>query len=172
MRVGGLEARTLSDDYLAVLLVLGAFEDLGQGTARLKQMVDLYLLSKQLEQSCDWDAFFRRRESEGLADVAAAVIALVVALFDAQAEVPTLAAAVSRRGHRPDAAVARTALNLVFAARKSPDNLAWFQRVYPGSFPRFLLWFWLGGFPANVRGLWTGRATEALSVLLGRHQRT
>ena len=172
VRVGGLDIRTLSDDYLAVLLVLGAFEDLGQGTTRLKQMVDLYLFSKQLEQSCDWDAFFRRRESEGLADVAAAVIALVVALFDAQADVPTLAAALYRRGHRPDAAVARTALNLVFAARKSPDNLAWFQHVYPGSFPRFLLWFWLGGFPANVRGLWTGRATETLSVLLGRHQRT
>jgi hypothetical protein len=172
VRVGGLEARTLSDEYLAVLLVLGTFEDLGQGMTRLKQMVDLYLLSKQLEQSCDWDAFFRRRESEGLADVAAAVLAVVVALFEAQTELPILAAALDRRGHCPDAAVARTALDLVFAARKSPDNLAWFQRVYPGSFPRYLLSFWLGGFPANVRGLWTGRATETLSVLLGRHQRT
>jgi len=172
VRVGGLDARTLSDDYMALLLVLGAFEDLGQGTTRLKQMVDLYLFSKQLEQSCDWDAFFRRREAEGLADVAATVIALVVALFDAQADVPILAAALDRRGHRPDAAVTRTALDLMFAARKSPHNLAWFQRVYPGSFPLFLLWFWLGGFPANVRGLWTGRATEALSVILRRHQRT
>ena len=172
VRVGGLEARTLSDEYLAVLLVLGAFEDLGQGMTRLKQMVDLYLFSKQLEQSCDWNAFFRRRESEGLADVAAAVLALVVALFEAGAELPRLAAALNRRGHFPDATVARTALDLVFAVRKSPDNLAWFQRVYPGSFPRYLLWFWLGGFPANVRGLWTGRATETLSVLLGRHQRT
>jgi hypothetical protein len=172
VRVGGLEARTLSDDYLAVLLVLGAFEDLGQGMTRLKQMVDLYLFSKQLERSFDWDAFFRRRESEGLADVSAAVMALVVALFEAQADLPILAAALDRRGHRPDAAVARTALDLVFAARKSPDNLAWFQRVYPGSFSRYLLGFWLGGFPSNVRALWTGRATETLRVLLGRHQRT
>ena len=172
VRVGGLQARTLSDDYLTVLLVLGAFEDLGQGTARLKQMVDLYLFSRQLEQSCDWDAFFRRRESEGLAEVAAAVLSLVVTLFEARAELPILTAAVDRRGHFPDEAAARTALDLVFAARKSPGNLAWFQRVYPGSFPRYLLWFWLGGFPANVRGLWTGRATETLSVLLGRHHRT
>ena len=150
----------------------GAFEDLGQGIDQAEADGRPVSVLKQLEQSCDWDAFFHRRESEGLADVAAAVLALVVALFEAGAELPSLAAALNRRGHFPDATVARTALDLVFAVRKSPDNLAWFQRVYPGSFPRYLLWFWLGGFPANVRGLWTGRATETLSVLLGRHQRT
>jgi hypothetical protein len=59
-------------------------------------------------------------------------------------------------------------LDLVFAPRKHPPNMEWFQRVYPGSLSRYLLWFWMGGFPGNVRAPSLSHASAAARVALGR----
>ena len=100
--------------------------------------------------------------------IAVAVFALVVALFDVAPEVPLLAAALAARGHNCDEYERLLALELAFASRKAPTSLAWFRRVYPGNLPLYLSWFWLGGFPANLRGAGAGRLGDTLRVAFGR----
>ena len=39
------------------MLLLSLFEDVGQGTTRLKQLLDGYLLLRQMDAVTDWDAF-------------------------------------------------------------------------------------------------------------------
>jgi putative nucleotidyltransferase-like protein len=168
--VGDVEARSLTDEYTLLLLVLAAFEDLGQGMARLKQLLDVHLLLRDLDEGFDWEAFFEGRARENLSGVTCAVLALVVSLFEETTELPRLVAALARRGCPCGDAQRRLALALTFAPRKCPESLAWFKEVYPGAFSHYLLWFWLGGFPANLRGV--SRTGAALTVALGRRRST
>lgn len=157
--VGARRFRTLSDEYALVLLVLASFEDLGQGMAKLKQLLDLYLLLRAVDATLDWEAFFTRREGENLGGVAVHVLALAATLFEAEAELPRLAAALAARRAGCAPASRDEVLALVGAPRKDVASLAWFGRVYPGSLLLHLLWFWAGGFPANLRNLgpaWLG----------------
>jgi len=157
--VGSRRIRTLADEYALVLLVLASFEDLGQGMAKLKQLLDLFLLLRAVDAGFDWDGFFAHRQRENLLAVAATVLALVVVLFEARAELPRLAGALDRRRERVVLAGRDEALALLGAPRKDVASLAWFGRVYPGSLWLHLLWFWAGGFPDNLRNLgpaWLG----------------
>ncbi len=166
-RVDGIAFKTLSDQWHLVLLVLGAFEDLGQGMAKLRQLLDLYLFARDVDANFPWDDFFRYRALENLSGVAATVLALVVKLFDAQLELPRLAGAlVAWRGQACDTTEAE-AIGLVFAARKRPENFSWFARIYPGSHRLYLAEFWLAGFPQNLRELSAGRLTSSLRMALG-----
>jgi hypothetical protein len=138
--------------------------------ARLKQLLDVYLLLRQLDGGVDWDQFFDRRARENLGGVATAVLGLVAALFEGEGELRGLVAALRQRGSPCDAAQRRVALDLAFAPRKSPASLAWFKRVYPGAFAHYLFWFWFGGFPANLRGV--SRAGPAIRIALRRRRAT
>jgi len=133
---------------------------------KLKQLLDVYLLLRELDEGFDWDEFFDGRARENLTGVTGTVLALVVALFEGTGELPRLVAALGRRGRPCDDAQQRLALDLAFAPRKCPESLAWFKEVYPGTFWHYLLWFWLGGFPANLRGV--SRIGAALRVALER----
>jgi hypothetical protein len=170
VKVGDIEVRTLADEYTLLGLVLAAFEDLGQGMARLKQLLDVYLLLRQLDEGFDWAQFFDHRTRENLGGVATAVLALIAALFDSEGELPRLVPALRRRGSTCDAAQRRVALDLAFAPRKSPTSLGWFKRVYPGAFSHYLLWFWFGGFPANLRSV--NRTGPAIRIALRRRRAT
>lgn len=149
----GLAFRTLSDEHTVVALVVAAFENVGQGMARMKQLVDLLLLVRDLDARTDWDAFFARRAPEKLVAIAVNVLAVVLDVFDARAACPRLAAELDRRaaavvhGDRPGA------IALLAAPRKARANLLWFARVYPGSLAHYLAWFWYGGFPTNLARL-------------------
>jgi hypothetical protein len=157
--VGARRIATLSDEYTLVLLVLASFEDLGQGMAKLKQLLDLYLLLRAVDADFDWEAFFARRERENLGAVSVQVLGLVATLFEAGEELPRLVAALDRRQEPVTPASRQEVLALVGAPRKDVASLAWFGRVYPGSLWLHLLWFWAGGFPANLRNLgpaWLG----------------
>jgi hypothetical protein len=165
--VGGLVANTLSDEFTLVMLVLGTFEDLGQGMSRLKQLLDCYLLLRQMDASTDWEGFFERRAEENIDGVTLAIIELTVALFSAENEVPRLTTAIRRRTRTTTDSARALALALLFAPRKHPANMAWFGRVYPGQLSYYLLWFWLGGFPANVRAPSLAHAAAAARVALG-----
>ncbi len=165
--LGSLGCQTLSDEWTLVLLALGSFEDLGQGMAKLKQLLDLYLYLRRVDATLDWAAFFRARESERLGEIVETVFALVVALFDARDELPRLCAAVDARRFAPR----ERALDLVFAPRKEPRNLAWFARVYPGSLAHYLAWFWYGGFPRNLRPWNAARLVASLRVAFSGRRR-
>ena len=102
VRLGGIAVPTLSDEHTLVALVLAAFEDLGQGMAKLKQLLDLYLLLRQVDGTLDWTSFLARRRDENLLQVTVNVLALVADLFEAREELPCLAAALdAHRTPRP-----------------------------------------------------------------------
>jgi hypothetical protein len=169
--VRGVAFRTLSDEYTIVGLVLAAYEDLGQGMAKLKSLLDLYLWLRPLDAACDWEAFLARRAAENLLAVAVNVLDLVVELFEARDELPRLAAALERhRGLR----VIRDregVYALVGAPRKAPASFEWFSRVYPGSVPRYLLGFWAAGLPGNLRDFDLSRLRATLAAALARRAR-
>ena len=129
--VEGLEARTLSDEFAVVMLVLSTFEDLGQGTTRLKQLLDAYLLLRSMDPSTDWSAFFERRSRENISPIALAVLDLLVRLFRVDDEVPRLAQALEARWRSIPELSRPEILALVFAARKNAGNMAWFRGREP-----------------------------------------
>jgi len=157
----GFDVPTLSDEYTLVLFALSCFEDLGQGMTKLKQLVDVYLWLRDVDASTNWSGFFAQREREGVDGIAAAVLAIVVALFDARHEVPRLSTALAHY-ERAVSTTREEALALVSAPRKHPANLAWFGRVYPGSFWHYLTRFWWAGFPQNLKGLRADRVRATL----------
>jgi hypothetical protein len=165
--LGPLRVRTLSDEWTLVFLLLAAFEDVGQGTAKLKQMADLWLLLRSMDDGFDWEAFFAGREREALLEVVVNVLVLTTSLFDAGLECPGLGAALARRAHLADAGSRGGAPGLVLAERKHEANLAWFARVYPGSLGLYLARFWYGGFPGNLTQITRGRLTSSLRLAMG-----
>jgi hypothetical protein len=148
--IGGIAVRTLSDEYALVALVLAAFEDLGQGAAKLKQLLDLDLLLRAMEPAADWEAFFGRRDAEHLLGIAVNVLALVTELFESTEALPRLSAALARRRELRVLGTRDDEMRLLAAPAKDHANLVWFGRVYPGSLAHYLFWFWWFGLPENL----------------------
>ncbi len=141
---------TPSDSDALVALALGLFQDLGLGSAKLKQLVDVHLLIAAVDRTFDWQRFFAARRADGTLAVVVGVLDLVLQLFDASQAGTRLAAAL--RPHVERIATPDEARRLVFAERGSVANRAWFFRVYPGSIVRYWLWLLPRKLPAYVRG--------------------
>ncbi|MBY0276740.1 nucleotidyltransferase family protein [Candidatus Binatia bacterium] len=159
--IAGVVVPTLSDEHTLLLLVLAAFEDLGQGTTNLKQLLDLALLVRELDSTSDWKALLERRTQENLLAVSVNVFAVILDVFEMHDAAPRLTAALTPHAgciRHPDRT---SALTLLGAAPKSAASLRWYARVYPGSMVHWLAWFWASGFPANLRqvgGTWLSQA--------------
>lgn len=166
VRIGDREILTLTDEFNLVLLGLACFEDLGQGMVRLKQLLDVLLFVRQVDASLNWDAFFGRRESEGIDGVLANVFALVLVVLEGEQDAPRLRAALDDRRRLLTGTTRTIAMDLIFSPRKRPASLAWFGRIYPGSLAYYLVWFWLGGFPLNLRQIQPARIGTMLRVVL------
>jgi hypothetical protein len=159
-----LDVLTLSDEFNLVLLGVSCFEDLGQGMMKLKQVLDVYLFLRQVDASMDWNGFFSRRAIERTDGIIASVFALVIVLFEACGELPALEAALGARRPLRHDATREQALALISSPRKHPANLTWFGRVYPGSLWHYLAWFWLAGFPENLKQLGSGRVLATMGA--------
>ena len=166
--VHGGVVRTLSDEWALVQLLHAAYEDFGQGMAKLRQLMDSFLLIRNLDRTCDWDAFLDARRPERFEGVALNVLAVMTALFDGRLEWPRLTASVERRSGSLLETSARQAHGLLFAPRKHPANFLWFASVYPGSIAAYLAWFWYHGFPANTSPAALARLGAIVPRLLGR----
>jgi hypothetical protein len=164
VRIEGVQVPTLSDEHTLLLLTLAAFEDLGQGQAKLKQLLDAYLLLRATDGTIDWERFFTLRGEENLLAVSVNVLALVVELFQARGELAHLPAALDRRRDLCVLSRREELLELVAAPAKHRANLVWFGRVYPGSLVHYLLWFWYGGLPGNLGRLRPGWLGAQLAV--------
>lgn len=163
----GVMVRTLSDEWALVQLLHAAFEDLGQGTARLRQLMDGFLLIRQIDSAMNWDAFFAERHGERFERVAVNVLALMTTLFGGEGEWPRLAAAIDRRAALVVDSSRSQARALLSAPRKHPANLRWFASLYPGNLAVYLAWFWYHGFPANTSPTALARVVRAVPQLVG-----
>jgi hypothetical protein len=163
-RAGGLAFRTLADEDYVSMLATSLFEDVGFGKGYLKQMLDLYLLLRDNDAGIDWPAYLNGL-SAGAARVTANVLSLVADVFDAEAELGHLRAALAGRRDLVEPVDREQALNLVFAPRGEVENMLWFARIYPGSMLYYRVRFWMRTFPANLRNFdvkWLRRNAQFL----------
>jgi hypothetical protein len=154
--IEGIPFSTPSDAHTLVLLALSLFQDIGLGAAKLKQLLDLYLLASSIDARFDWRGFFAGRAQDGTLGVAANVLDLALRVFDAQSELPRLCEALSHHLRLLVVSDREQALALLFAERAARSSKAWFFAVYPGSI--VLYWLWL--LPRKVPMYLKGRAPQ------------
>ncbi|HZR82040.1 MAG TPA: nucleotidyltransferase family protein [Candidatus Binatia bacterium] len=165
--IDGLSVPTLSDEDTLLLLLLAAFEDLGQATSNLKQLLDVALFLRDVEPTANWGDFFARRARENVLGVSVNAIAVVLDAFAMRDELPCLQAELARHAGDVVHADREAALALVGAPPKAAESLRWFRHVYPGSMLHYVAWFWASGLPGNLRQI--GRPWLAQSFgLFGR----
>ena len=151
---------TPSDEDTLVLLALSLFQDLGLAAAKLKQLVDVYLLAASIDERFDWPGFLARRRPEGTLPIVVNVLDLACRLFDTA---PTrLAAALAPLGDVIVVTDSEQAHALLAAARGAAANKAWFFRVYPGSLTRYWLWLLPRKLPAYLRGNAPARGASSM----------
>jgi hypothetical protein len=83
--LGGRRYRVPSDEHMLVQVLLGIAADVDRSLCRMRSLWDAYLLLRSLS-TCDWTAFFGRREAEGCLGLVANTIALVIHRMDAADE--------------------------------------------------------------------------------------
>jgi hypothetical protein len=169
--IAGREVPTLSDEHTLLLLLLAAFEDLGQGTINLKQVLDVVLFVRTLEPTIDWRELLARRARENLLEVSVNVLAVVLDAFAMREAFPRLEAELARHEDRVRHHGRDEALALLGAAPKSAASLRWFARVYPGSMAHYIAWFWVSGFPSNLRQVGRSWVVQTMGLAVGSLRR-
>lgn len=159
--IGATTFATPSDGDVLLALALALFQDIGLGSAKLKQLLDAHLLIGAVDRTFDWDAFFALRRADGTRAIVTTVLDLVQGAFDARRAQPRLAAALRAHGARGAVAPA-DACGLVLGARGGAANRAWFFRVYPGSIARYWLWLLPRKLPAYLSGSAPDRAPTSM----------
>jgi hypothetical protein len=152
--IDGVAFTTPSDEDTLVLLALSLFQDLGLGSAKLRQLLDLYLLAADIDARFAWPVFFARRLPEGTLEVAVNVLDLTLRVFDAAPVLPRLSDALAPHRALIAAPERAQALALALADRGAAANKGWFFAVYPGS----LTWYWLWLLPRKLLARLAGRA--------------
>jgi hypothetical protein len=153
---------TPSDEDTLVMLALSLFQDVGLGTAKLKQLLDLQLLAAAVDATFDWPGFLARRVPERTHAIVVNVLDLVCRVFDDESRLRGLAAALAALQVRPVAGTRAAALALVFAEPAAPGNKRWFFAIYPGSIVWYWLWLLPRKLPAYLAGTAPGRTRSAM----------
>jgi Uncharacterised nucleotidyltransferase len=176
--LAGISGTTPSDEDTLVMLALSLFQDVGLGTVKLKQLLDVYLLAASIDARFDWPGFFARRAPERTRGIAVNVLDLVRRVFGGESELGGLAAALDRQRAPLVVSERAEALALVLGARPASRNKAWFFAIYPGS----IVWYWLWLLPRKLPTYLSGKAPggarssmrpslEALRVLIAARRR-
>jgi hypothetical protein len=146
-----VEARTLSDEHLLLLMSSSVVQDTGLGVARLKQLCDLWLLVRELDARFDWAGWFCARRPERLDAMAANGLALTLEVLETRNDAPRLCEALEARADLLCVGGREHARSLLAASRDDATNSAWFGRVYPGSPLLYRAHSFVAGLPASLR---------------------
>jgi hypothetical protein len=121
----------LSDEDALAFLLLSSFTDLQHGKLRLKSVVDAGHLLRALDEGTDWQAFLAARAAEGTLRPTAAVLRMLLALLDAEADFPRLGETL-RGSPCPETGVLDPAslVELVNGRDASLRNRLWGLRLY------------------------------------------
>ncbi|MCZ7596748.1 MAG: nucleotidyltransferase family protein [Gammaproteobacteria bacterium] len=156
--LGGCEMAVLADEDVLHFQLLGMFEDLARGTARLRAFVDLYRILVELDGSVGWHEFWRLRREERTFGVCRSALWVFLSLFGGEGpfEHPAAAAGV------PSPDLSRAA-RLVEARPGSFANKAWAAACY--ECPRALsaAW-WLVSLPHRLAVYQPGIRRQRLAL--------
>ena len=160
--IGEVAFPTPSDEDTLVMLALALFQDVGLGSAQLKQLLDVYLLAVAVDAAFDWERFMARRAPERTLAIVVNVLDLACRVLDEEGRLPRLAAALAPHRARCVAGTRVDALALVLGDAGAARNRAWFLALYPGSIAWYWLWLLPRKLPAYLSGRAPGRTRSAL----------
>ncbi len=141
--LGGHEFSVLSAEYVLVLLMLSVLTDYQKARVRLKFMTDLFMVLRSVGDDTDWEAFFQRRQQEGLLRISLTVLDLVLGLFGAPREFKSLSRALSsyaELGKDYRLAAPKEFLEWSEKPRDKLRNHLWTFRLHEGGMTRSLGW--------------------------------
>lgn len=168
VRMAGIDTWTLSDEHLLALLALSVAEDAAHGMVKLKQLLDLWLLVREVDGRLDWPRWFARRSRERTLSVVAAGLGLALSALDTWGDAPRLRAALAECPGALAVPSRARALDLVGAPRRAPASLAWFDSVYPGSLLAYRAHGFVRDVPAGLRRLGPGWLRHQLALARAR----
>jgi len=159
----GAEVHVLDDEHALTFQVLAIAKDLELGTVTLKAFADLYAITRAFDAQQAWEAFFAARDREHTARTAAAMLALMLSIFDAAGDFPMLDTCLDRSGcpPAPPALVERVAMR-----RRSLGDRLWAVGLYETSLLRAGAW-WALSLPFRVAAHGMGHGPRESVAPLG-----
>jgi hypothetical protein len=159
----GADVHVLDDEHALTFQVLAIAKDLELGTVTLKAFADLYAIARAFDAQQAWEPFFAAREREHTARTAAAMLALMLSIFDATGEFRTLDGCLERSAGppAPPALVERIAMR-----RRSLGDRVWAVGLYETSLLRAGAW-WALSLPFRVAAHGMGHGPRASVAPLG-----
>jgi hypothetical protein len=168
--IAGHDVRTLAHDDTLAFLAMSVTEDVGFGMQKLKNLCDIWLLARFLDDRVDWDEWLAVRSAEHTAAVVANGCAIALDVLGRAHDAPTLCRALDQ-GRGPLKLTDRAqSVALMSAARGAPDNMAWFSQVYPGSMLRFRVRSLVTGWPETRQEIRPARLAYEIKVLRARRR--
>lgn len=165
-RLDGIVVHVLSDHYALAFTLISIFNDIEMGKIRLKSFIDLYMITKAIDHTVDWNQFFERRKEEKIYKISLNVLGLFLKLFDRRPEFPNLALAIDLRNGLLEQNGAETIGRLMTHSRAGLTHRAWAARLYQGSRLRFLLW-WMVSMPFRRAAFRSGKSSRLKRDLQG-----
>ena len=152
----------LSDQHALVLNLISIFNDLEVGKLRLKSLIDLYMMTKAMDGSVDWNQFLADREPENVLKISVNVLNLFLTLFNSHGEFPDIASAVSRRRGLLEFTDPRTIEKLITHSRVGLTHRIRVARLYQVSRSRLLVW-WILSSPFRRAAFRSGKVSRLKS---------
>jgi len=159
----GAEVHVLDDEHALTFQVLAIAKDLELGTVTLKAFVDLYAITRAFDAEQAWEPFFAARHREHTARTAAAMLALMLSMFDATGEFPVLDACLDRSATPP---VPPGLVERVAMRRRSLSDRLWAVGLYETSLLRAGAW-WALSLPFRVAAHGMGHGPRESVAPLG-----
>ncbi len=144
----GAQVHVLDDEHALTFQVLAIAKDLELGTVTLKAFADLYAITRAFDAKQAWKPFFAARTREHTARAAAAMLALMLSIFDAVRSFPMLTACLDRWASPP---APRALVERVAMRRRSLGDRLWAVALYETSLLRAGAW-WAVSLPFRMAG--------------------
>ena len=154
VEVGDLQFPLPDDRTQLTGAIASLYEDLGQGSARWKQLLDLCFLLQRSDLADIEAVLNTARDGSPSAErpTSANVLSVVLDSLELHQDLPGVSELVQRTlaEFEPVHRNRSGALQLLAAQHKSPHAMHWFLELYGGNRALYLLDFWRQGFPHNL----------------------
>ena len=149
----------LSDQHALVLNLISIFNDIEVAKMRLRSLVDLYMMTKAIDPTLDWNQFLEDREPENILKISVNMLDLLLSLFDCHREFPDLARVIYQRKGFLELNDPETVRKLMMYSRVGMPHRTWAARLYQGSRLRLLLW-WIISSPFRRGAYRSGKSSR------------
>lgn len=147
----------LCDEHSLALELVSIFNDLEVGKIRLKSFIDLYMMTKAVNDTLDWSQFLEDRKQENVFKISVMMLDLLLRLFECHSEFPNLAHALSKGSHLLQVSDAKSVEKLLTLSRVGLIQRMRVARLYQASRLRLFLW-WIISWPFRHAAYRSGKS--------------